>query len=299
MSGSPRMLQSMLVLVALIILGLINGCNQGRDVQQQPVARPLRIASYMVVEGDTISSIAARFSVDAAAIIDANLITDHSVHPGQLLSIPGGQLKEGPVLVAPKPVIPASVPVASWYIPRSSWAVEPIILRRTKPMGGTPTRITVHHSGDVRDGFMDPIQWLRAVDHQHMLGLGKAEPWACIGYHFIISADGRVFEGRPLAYQGAHAGWDEVNRLNIGVCLIGDFDKEGVPPAQHRSLLRVLDRLCEQYGISHAHVYGHSHFKVTDCPGRNVRAIIEVYRHHQAGAEDAQPTPVLDLGAGQ
>lgn len=259
------------VLVSLLLCLVMSGCQNDRNAS--------RVPEHIVVAGESLSTIANDFNVQVKTIVDANGLRSASLLPGQRLLIPGGHLQAVPKPVE-EPQPEAAQPAADWYVPRNQWALEPVILSRTKPMGGVPYRITVHHSGDVKEADMDAIEWLRLVDRQHMDGLGKKEPWACIGYHFIISADGRVFEGRPLQFQGAHAGWDEVNRLNIGVCLIGDFDKERVPPAQRAALLRVLDRLCLEYGISRGNVFGHQHWKVTDCPGRFLMTVIDSYADH-------------------
>jgi|GEM_PF-726896 LysM repeat protein len=277
----------LLVLLSVLMCLVMGGCQNNRPNASLHAAPAQQVQVHMVVAGETLSSIASDFGVTVKAIVDANDLRSAALHEGQRLQIPGGRPPEAAIAGVPlEPVSPSD----DWYIPRKEWAVDPIIISRTKPMAGTPMRITVHHSGDVKDASMDPIEWLRLIDRQHMEGLGKKEPWACIGYHFIIAPDGRVFEGRPLLYQGAHAGWDEVNRLNIGVCLIGDFDRVHVPAAQRDSLLRVLDRLCRDYGISHANVFGHQHWKTTDCPGRYLMAIIDGYAEQRS---DAQPATHL------
>jgi LysM repeat protein len=261
-----------LVLVSLLMCLALGGCRSEPPggARTQPGA-----AEHFVVAGETLTSIAIDFNVALNVIVDANKLRDNNLHAGQRLLIPGGRLRAVPTSVEQQS--DAGRPATDWYIPRNMWAVDPVILSRTKPMLGTPYRITVHHSGDVRDAGLDPLEWLRLIDRQHMDGLGKKEPWACIGYHFIVAPDGRVFEGRPIQFQGAHAGWDEVNRLNIGVCLIGDFDKMRVPPAQREGLMRTLDHLCLDYGISRGNVFGHQHWKTTECPGRFLMAIVDAY----------------------
>jgi LysM repeat protein len=273
----------------LLLLGCLafTGCEgrSARGERARPAQPPVE---HVVAAGDTLSSIATAYGVAIGTIVEANHLRDRSLRPGQRLVIPGGKPPhEEPVVTQAEPPGEPAKPASDWFVPRSQWALEPVILNRTKPMGGTPTRITVHHSGDAKDAGMDPLEWLRVVDHQHMLGLGKAEPWACIGYHFIVAPDGRVFEGRPLQYQGAHAGWDEVNRLNIGICLIGDFENHHVPAAQREALIAVLDRLCQDYGISRAEVFGHRHFKVTECPGRFLSAIVDAYARSDRAAPAA------------
>jgi N-acetyl-anhydromuramyl-L-alanine amidase AmpD len=162
--------------------------------------------------------------------------------------------------------------------------VQPIDTSNIDPMTRI-YRLTVHHSGEEGDVIEDPIEALRHFERIHK----QAKGWACIGYHFVIARDGRVFEGRPLKYQGAHAVGDN-NIGNIGVCLIGDFDKGPVPPAQKAALIDVLDRLTKQYGIEKSQIFGHREFKATDCPGRYLMAIVEQYRGSGSGEVGPQPS---------
>jgi hypothetical protein len=188
---------------------------------------------------------------------------------------------------APRPVAPVvAKPLPSdtgWYTPRAKWSVESIDMSNITPMGRKPYRITVHHSSDISlpNGMHesgDPVAVLRYIERAHKLGIGKNEPFACIGYHFIISGDGRVWEGRPIKYQGAHSTGDN-NIGNIGVCLLGNFEKHAVPSAQREALKATLDRLVGEYGIavSRETIVGHKHFKATDCPGRFLDPIVRAY----------------------
>ena len=191
---------------------------------------------------------------------------------------PAASAKPVPVTIAPAKPVTLAAP--KWYVPRASWAVQKIHIERTTPMGVKPFRITVHHSADIQlpDGTRetgDAVALLRFVEDSHVKGIGKNEPFACIGYHFIIAADGKVYEGRPLQYQGAHSTGDN-NIGNIGICLLGDFDKHEVPAVQKQRLAEVLNRLCTSYAItpSRTTVLCHKDFKATACPGRYLEPIV-------------------------
>jgi N-acetylmuramoyl-L-alanine amidase/LysM domain len=286
MSLPLRLLALLIYVSAMLALG---GC-QMRGGGSKPTYSQETIR-HQVQVGDTITMVATRYSVSVGSIIDANNLRDRFLKPGSVLYIPGGKMPPpDPVVIeAPQaPIEPIQAPKTdnNWYIPRSAWAREAVVLSRTKPMGGTPNRITIHHSGNVEDTRFNSREWLQRIDANHISGTGHPEPWACIGYHFIIDASGKIYEGRPIKFQGAHAGNDDVNRLNIGVCLIGDFDVARVPAAQRTVLLEVLDRLCLQYGINRASVFGHSHFKTTACPGRNLVTIINAYADRPTPPED-------------
>ena len=269
-----------LVLLTALALLAAGGCssrdyagNRGVATVQQPGI------DYVVKADDTLSRIAAAHGITVSAIVDANRLDRAALRPGQVLRLPGARAPIAP----PAPAVVKKVAPAAWFLPRSTWADTPIITDRVTPMGRKPFRITVHHSSAVTlaDGTRengDPVKVLREIEDSHKLGKGKNEPFACIGYHFIIGADGRVFEGRPLAYQGAHATGDN-NIGNIGICLLGDFDRNPVSRLQRIRLIEVLDRLCAEYGIvsSVSTVLCHKDFKSTDCPGRYLEPIVRAY----------------------
>ncbi len=47
----------------------------------------------------------------------------------------------------------------------------------------------------------------------------KARGWRTIGYHYVISLEGKIERGRPIKEQGAHVKGH--NKDSIGVCYIG------------------------------------------------------------------------------
>jgi LysM repeat protein len=294
-------LRSLLLCLGLLAMLAQTGCQMRGGGNSGAPYHPSNVVQHTVKTGETLSSIAAQYGVSVATVVDANRIRDRNLRPGTVLSIPGGRVAALPEPTPPEPmVVKEDAPPIdeSWFVPRSQWTRQPVVVSRTTPMGGTPTRITVHHSGDKDDVNADSVSWLRQVDLNHIKGINHPEPWACIGYHYIIDPSGRVYEGRPLQYQGAHAGNNAVNRLNIGICLMGNFDVQRVPPAQRTALLSTLDRLCLQYGISRAAVFGHKKFKVTECPGRFLSQIIDAYtRRDAAPADENEAQAALPSGA--
>jgi N-acetyl-anhydromuramyl-L-alanine amidase AmpD len=91
-----------------------------------------------------------------------------------------------------------------------------------------------------------------------------------IGYHYLITADGHVLDGRPPWLPGAHTrGHNDM----LGICLIGCFtaDQRGrlrrPRPAQMAALERLVRRLAAAYHIPHARVYLHRDLGQTVCPG--------------------------------
>ena len=172
--------------------------------------------------------------------------------------------------------------------PRSEWANAPPIADRLDPMG-TPTCVTVHHEGNAAY-LMSSAQvcsHLRAIRaHQIKTKAGGGLGAGDIAYHFLIDAGGTVWEGRPMCYQGAHAGNSTANRGNIGICLFGDFNRQRVGAAQKQSLHTLLVVLMRKYGIPSSRIYTHREVKrrfglpPTQCPGTHLQAYVDQLRAH-------------------
>lgn len=82
--------------------------------------------------------------------------------------------------------------------------------------------------------------------------------WSDIGYHYVITRDGTIEEGRPVDRPGAHA--RGFNADSIGVCLVGGVDVNGEADcnftrAQWVALGSCLDTLANSYGP--AKIVGH------------------------------------------
>ena len=123
---------------------------------------------------------------------------------------------------------------------------------------------------------------IRAIQHYHQ----GAQGWADIGYHYLVDRAGRVWSGRAVRWQGAHASGDN-NRQNIGVCLLGDYvpGSQGRPPRiQVRALARLLDDLCGVYSVDPKAILTHRELKSTTCPGPYLQAAVEQLREQLSAA---------------
>ena len=90
-----------------------------------------------------------------------------------------------------------------------------------------------------------------------------------IGYHYVILPDGRLENGRPLFYEGAHVRGH--NHESIGICLVGGRDKNGKPvdPRTPEQCLTLVDLLRElkQWHFPHAQIVGHRDLdRGKECP---------------------------------
>ncbi|MSR39868.1 MAG: N-acetylmuramoyl-L-alanine amidase [Planctomycetes bacterium] len=168
-----------------------------------------------------------------------------------------------------------TLPIAT--LPRASWNPVSPIAGRLDPMEKI-YRLTVHHSAVyLRDGSKEVCAaQILSIQHAHM----DAEKYGDIGYHFVIDPAGRVWEGRNLKWQGAHAHGSN-NRGNIGICLLGNFvpskpGHKGQAPSevQVQALRQLLATITASYNISTEQIYCHKDFINTECPGPAVVAAL-------------------------
>ncbi|OSM00194.1 putative N-acetylmuramoyl-L-alanine amidase [Magnetofaba australis IT-1] len=112
--------------------------------------------------------------------------------------------------------------------------------------------------------------------------------WSDIGYHFVITVDGRIQAGRPMERPGAHA--RGCNQHSIGVCMVGE---DAFSKAQERALSQLLSDLEAQLPDEFA-VVGHRQLNPhKSCPGFDVARwrVGEAPFPLMAGAHIAQQEP--------
>ena len=221
--------------------------------------------------------------------------------PGLLALVPGchtgtpAELTPTQVHVArPETGRPARPsPLLPDVLARTTWTGEAPIISRLTPMG-QPWRITVHHEGmDTNDltSAQAVAARLRTITEVQQRptshgGLGAGD----LAYHYCIDRAGRIWEGRSLAWQGAHAGNLTANAGNIGIVVLGNFELQRPTPEQLSSLRRLLSELCDRHGISGDRIYGHNEIKAqyglapTRCPGRFLSAWLRSFRGESTAA---------------
>ena len=149
-----------------------------------------------------------------------------------------------------------SVPLpGGGIVTRLAWGALPADPGRLTPHRGTWSRITVHHSADQNA--------IAGIQRYHM----RTNDWGDIGYHFLVDSAGRVYEGRSLAWRGAHAGNASSNQGNLGICVLGDYSTGRPGAAALRSLEALVTALARAHGIPDARIIPHGDLKATDCPG--------------------------------
>ena len=100
-----------------------------------------------------------------------------------------------------------------------------------------------------------------------------------LAYHFVIgdghgSGDGQVEIGHRWTAQlnGGHVASDYLNDIALGICLVGDFNRDQPTKAQIGALQELVSYLRDRVGKSQGHraiVYAHKEInpRPTDCPG--------------------------------
>lgn len=101
--------------------------------------------------------------------------------------------------------------------------------------------------------------------------------WSDIGYHFVITEDGTIHEGRNINTSGAHCRGFNAN--SIGVCVTGNTNNEKPNQSQLESLRQLLDSLLEDLDLDKDEVFTHKEKGRTECPGYYLNLWVNQYRN--------------------
>lgn len=197
---------------------------------------------HIVAHGQNLYRISKVYGVDIKEIIKANNLKSPN------------QIEIGQKLFIPKPGIPIYIEP---YHGAAYTAVQKLVGEKQYRIHWRT--ITLHHSA-TQEG--NALSFDRNHRHRGMGGLF---------YHFVIgngngSGDGQIEVGWRWRRQV------EANRLrDIQICLVGDFNKQVVTPAQFNSLMVLLTILKQQYSIPVSNIRTHKSIsgKITECPGNN------------------------------
>jgi len=155
--------------------------------------------------------------------------------------------------------------------------------------------IVLHHSANSTGNYDQ-------IDREHRKVLG----YDGCGYHFVIgngtgSGDGQIEVAQRWVNQkhGVHcrnAKNAEVDEYGIGICFVGDLDKEPPTPRQVAAAKALIAYLSPRYGIARGHVETHAHLAATPtvCPGRHFPVAALLAAKPRAGDDEAtasRPVP--------
>jgi hypothetical protein len=145
-----------------------------------------------------------------------------------------------------------------------------------------PSRLTIHHTGTQMrfdrslEAKMKALQEFSQRDDS--LASGKKKPaWADVPYHYYISVDGRVAEGREWKYVGdSNTPYDPTGHLLV--VIEGSFNKDTLTTAQSRTLDILVPALATHFHIPSKALASHKDYAETDCPGNNVYSQLPRWR---------------------
>ncbi|MBI4994165.1 SpoIID/LytB domain-containing protein [Candidatus Peregrinibacteria bacterium] len=104
--------------------------------------------------------------------------------------------------------------------------------------------IVIHYTAVTKD-LDNPMQNVRNIFHSHTVQRG----WGDIGYHYLIDPEGNIYEGRKGGefVIGGHA--KPVNKVSIGIALMGNYNDEELPPKMLASLIALVNQQTKLYKI--------------------------------------------------
>ena len=105
----------------------------------------------------------------------------------------------------------------------------------------------------------------------------RTRGWGDVGYHYLIGADGKIYEGRQGGPEviGGHVA--QQNGGKIGIALLGDYHEGSrIPAPVAESLSALAYDLAEHYNIDLSrNLVGHSDLDATACPGVYTQPYVE------------------------
>jgi LysM repeat protein len=212
-------------------------------------AAPGQEQSYVVKPKDTLSGVAQRNGLSVGQLADRNAISPTAkLYVGQRLLIPGATESD-------------SKSVPSRLAPALAKAINQAPVK-----GGRWQAIVVHHAA-VDEGSVKSLD--RYHREQRHMENGLA-------YHFLIGngngmGDGEIAVGNRWKKQldGGHLHSEAQNKIALGICLIGDFNKHPPTARQLRSLEDLVRALMRRCQLDAGAVKTHQQINVvhTQCPG--------------------------------
>ena len=158
-------------------------------------------------------------------------------------------------------IIPDKTPDAQPLGPSIQRAID-----KAKVSPGRWKYIVIHHSG------MDEGN-LKSIDRYHR---EERHMEHGLAYHFLIGNgngmdDGEIAVGNRWKEQldGGHLRSEEQNKIALGICLIGNFDKTKPTEKQLRSLENLIRALMKRCKLTAGAVKTHQQINIvfTRCPG--------------------------------
>lgn len=182
-------------------------------------------------------------------------------------------------------------PAAIEVICKSAWGAKAVT---GEFISHTIENITVHHTAvALTTNAAAPARARQHQSYHQELG------WPDLAYHYLIDANGHVYEGRPVTAVGDTA-TDYDPTGHFLVCCEGDFNTQQITAEQYQSLVRLLAWGSVEFGVTAASIRGHRDVASTTCPGDNLYLLIaDGTIAADVAATIASGVPALDVVCGQ
>jgi hypothetical protein len=168
----------------------------------------------------------------------------------------------------------AIIPRATWGA--RAWSDHP----HSVPMSER-RYFVVHYDGGspiTRTGYAIP----RTIDAEH-----HGNGWAGIGYNFVVSQAGEVFEGRGWDLVGAHCPSRNRDGIGVQIAIGGDQQPSATAEATARAL---YDEACKRAGRTLTMTWHGANY-ATECPGQR---LISWVRAGMPASNKPAPAPQED-----
>jgi LysM repeat protein len=218
--------------------------------------------TYVVKRNDTLHGLARHYGISVSQLADRNgLASDARLFIGQHLIIPS----KASAKAASRPVLDRSVQKAidNAHVKPRRWRY-----------------IVIHHSG-VDEGTVKSMdRYHREVRHmEHGLA-----------YHFVIGNGHGMRDGEIAVcprwrqqLDGGHLHSEAQNKISIGICLVGNFDRHKPTPKQLQSLNLLVKALLKRCKLSTGAVKTHRQINTvsTRCPGKYfpIKSVLRALRN--------------------
>ena len=205
---------------------------------------------YRVKRGDSLWEVSEKFGISVDELKKQNRLSSNTIHPGQKLQIPPG--------------LPQTLrwKIGHKKVDRKRWR-----------------KIIVHHSATTV-GDASSFDRFHRQDRRMENGLA---------YHFVIgngtgSRDGEIEIGPRWKKQiyGGHVNGQWLNKISVGICLVGNFERNHPTTRQLKSLYNLTRYLKTGLLRGKQEVWGHKDLpdQSTACPGKFFP--LKQYRSHFA-----------------
>jgi hypothetical protein len=172
----------------------------------------------------------------------------------------------------------SALSVSQLVQPRATWNAKATQCSSQDP---SKSRMAIHHTHTPPSSAGGFAARVRGIQAYHM----DVRGWCDIGYHYLVTKDGTIWEGRSSKYRGAHVG--NHNTGNVGISFVGCFQSGACAnmgdPIPSTSALdagaNLVDALVSTHGIvrDRTHIKGHLEHAgaSTSCPGDNLLSQID------------------------